>query len=295
MSCSFCNLRGHNIRMCRDILIDIHFHRMKTIYINFLQQIYPDNVENYTEIGEAILKRIFNVKILRAIGVQYCWVTTRQSKAQLISIIWNYFKTRIYYPPPLEDQLLPDAIIDRTPTPLLTRHNDTHTISSMRPNYSFDREVMNRELMRNNIIIRNLISDFDAVEDPVPEEVAVEEEVAVVEEPDLIQAYLGEVTPVVRRYNIMPTFVFKAEDEAEDDKEIDCPICFESYKCVNLITLNCSHQFCGDCIATILERHDINITHKPTCALCRAFMSSFDIQNIEVYNLLANRCRYLNL
>jgi hypothetical protein len=282
---------------------------MKTIYINFLQQIYPDNVENYTEIGnnsligEAILNRIFNVKILRAIGVQYCWVTTRQSKVQLISIIWNYFKTRIYYPPPLEGQLLPDAIIDRTPTPLLTRHNDTHTISSMRPHYSFDREVMNRELMRNNIIIRNLISDFDAVEedpvpvveeDPVP---VVEEDPVPEEEPDLIQSYLGEVSPVVvRRYNITPTFVFKAEeDDAEDDKEFDCPICYESYKCVNLITLNCSHQFCGDCIATILERHDINITHNPTCALCRAFMSSFDIQNIEVYNLLANRCRHLNL
>ena len=295
MSCSFCNLRGHNITLCDNIFIDIHFNRMKTIYINFLEQIYPDNVENYSELGKTILMRIFNKKKLRAVGVQYCWGNTRETKPQLISRIWNYFKNRIYYPPPLEGQLLPpDSIIDRT---AMTRHNDIHTISSMRPYYSSDREVMNRELTQNNIIIRNLISDFDAVEDVLEEDVleedVLEEDVLedVLEEPDLIQSYLGETEPV-GRYNITPTFI-QDDGLEEDDTEIDCPICYETYKCVNLITLNCSHKFCGDCIATILERHDINITHNPTCALCRALMIRFDIQNIEVYNLLA--LRNLNL
>ena len=292
MSCSFCNLRGHNITLCDNIFIDIHFNRMKTIYINFLEQIYPDNVENYSELGKTILIRIFNKKKLRAVGVQYCWGNTRETKTQLISRIWNYFKNRIYYPPPLEGQLSPpDSIIDRT---AMTRHNDIHTISSMRPYYSSDREVMNRELMQNNIIIRNLISDFDAVEDveeDVLEEDVLEEDVLEedVLEPDLIQSYLGETEPV-RRYNITPTFI---EDDGEGrEEDSDCPICYETYKWVDLITLNCSHKFCGDCIATILERHD---TNNPTCALCRALMIKFDIQNIEVYNLLANRCRHLNL
>jgi len=275
MSCSFCNLLGHNITTCNDILIDIHYDRIKRIYINVLNQIYPNNIENYTEIGKSILDRIFNVKILRAVGIQYCWVNTRNTKDQLISIIWNYFKTRIYYPPPLEGPLLPEVIIDRTPSPALTRHNDTHTLSSMMPSYVWDIEVMRRELTRNNIIMRNIV-----LEEPVLEE--EEEEPPGLEEEDFM------LEPIVRRYNIMPTFVIKDENE-EENEEKDCPICYESIKCDDLIKLNCSHQFCGSCIATILERNNNN-NIIPTCALCRASMCSFDIQNLEVYHLVANYC-----
>ena len=272
MSCSFCNSRAHNITDCNNILIDIHYDRIKKIYINVLNQIYPNNIENYPEIGKSILERIFNVKILRAVGIQYCWGNTRETKVQLISRIWNYFKSRICYPP-LEGQLLlPDVIIDRTPSPALTRHNDIHTLSSMMPHYSFDIEVMNRELTHNNIIIRNFV-----FEEPLEEEE---------EEPLEDEDFMLE--PIVRRYNIMPTFVIKDENE-EENEEKDCPICYESINCDDLIKLNCSHQFCGSCIATILERNNNN-NIIPTCALCRASICSFDIQNLEVYHLVANYC-----
>jgi hypothetical protein len=275
MPCSFCNSRAHNITDCNNILIDIHYDRIKRIYINVLNQIYPNNIENYPEIGKSILERIFNVTILRAVGVQYCWGNARETKVQLITRIWNYFKSRIYYPPPLEGQLLlPDVIIDRTPSPALTRHNDIHTLSSMMPHYSFDIEVMNRELTRNNIIIRNFV-----FEEPVEEE-----EPPGLEEEDFM------LEPIFRRYYIMPTFVIKDENEEdEENREKDCPICYESINCVDLIKLNCSHQFCGPCIATILERNNNN-NIIPTCALCRASMTSFDIQNLEVYHLVANYC-----
>ena len=86
--------------------------------------------------------------------------------------------------------------------------------------------------------------------------------------------------------------VFKDENdedaEGTEEKEMDCPICYETTKCVDLIKLNCSHQFCGLCLKSILERHNINIL--PTCALCRTFMTSFDIQNLEVYHLVAKHC-----
>jgi hypothetical protein len=130
MSCSFCNLRGHNITTCNDIFIDIHYERIKNIYIDIITRIYPDNIENYTELGKSQINTLFDLKKLRAVGVKYLHLNARMNKSQLIPRIWEHFKTHIYYPPPLEDQLLPDAIIDRTPTPLLTRHNDTHTISN---------------------------------------------------------------------------------------------------------------------------------------------------------------------
>ena len=103
MSCSFCYNRGHNITMCNDIKIDIYYHRIKNIFMYILRQIYPHNIENYTELGKSILNR-FKLRELRAIGVQFCWQNARMNKSQLIPIIWDYFKTRIYYPPPLSEE-----------------------------------------------------------------------------------------------------------------------------------------------------------------------------------------------
>ena len=269
MPCTFCNLPGHNITTCNDILIDIHYDRMKKIYMNILTQIYPHNIENFTEIGKSILNRRFDLKILRVIGVQYLWVSTRMTKAQLIPLIWDYFKTRIYYPPLLENQQPPeviiDTIIDRSARPPLIRYHGNEVIMSMMPHYRHDVEVLNRELRRYNIIIRNFDVEFHPELNGVVEAEVVE--------------------PVDKRYNIIPILVLKDEDEKVDD----CPICYENIKCVDLITLNCSHQFCGVCITNILEKH--NNTTNPTCPLCRTFMYNFDIKNTEIYNLVEKYCR----
>jgi hypothetical protein len=238
-----------------------------------ITRIYPHNIENFTEIGKSILDTLFNLKSLRAIGVKYLRLNARMNKSQLIPLIWEYFKTRIYYHPN-EEEPLPEALIDRTPSPLLMRYDNVQMMSGMLSYYRHDEDFMRSNFLRNMIPImaRNL------------EEQVVEEEE---EEPDLIQSYLGESEPVVKRYNIIPTFVFK--DNAEGPEEMDCPICYESIKCVDLIKLNCSHQFCGLCLKGILERHD-----NPTCALCRAYMCKFDIQNPEVYHLVAKYCIPIN-
>ena len=290
MSCSFCNLRGHNITMCNDIFIDIHYERIKNIYIDILTRIYPDNIENYTELGKSYINTLFNLKKLRAVGVKYLHLNARMNKSQLIPRIWEHFKTHIYYPPPLsEEETEPLALIDRTQSPLLIRFDNDEIISGMMPYYIYDTDFVHTDL------VRNLNLEFDeVVEEPVPEPVPVVEE-PVIEEPDLIQSYLEPVepvVPVVKRYNIMPTFVFIDENdedaEGSEEKEMDCSICYESIKCFDLIKLNCSHKFCGICLKSILEIHNGN---NPTCALCRAVMCSFDIQNPEIYNLVAKFCR----
>ena len=57
MPCSFCNLPNHNITSCNDTsLIDIHYDRMKTIYLNIIRKVFPHNIENYAELGKSILK-----------------------------------------------------------------------------------------------------------------------------------------------------------------------------------------------------------------------------------------------
>ena len=113
MSCSFCNLRGHNITTCTDIFIDIHYERIKKMYIDIITRIYPDSIENYTELGKTYINTLFNLKILRAVGVKYLHLNARMNKSQLIPIIWDYFKTRIYYPPPLPEEQQPPELLQR--------------------------------------------------------------------------------------------------------------------------------------------------------------------------------------
>ena len=297
MSCSFCYKRGHNITMCNDIFIDIYYHRIKNIYMYILRQIYPHNIENYTELGKSILNR-FKLRELRAIGVQFCWQNARMNKSQLIPIIWDYFKTRIYYPPPLpEEQQPPELIIDRTPSPLLMRYGNI-TISRMIQYYRNDEHIVNIEMdLRNNMIIRNLI---DAV---AAEAFIAAAQAQVQAQAEARQAYVEarqaqivahleaqlaqQMEAQHKKYNIIPTFIVKDENK-EVEENAECPICYEGIKCVDLITLNCSHKFCGSCITYILENHNIN--SNPTCALCRTYMYKFDIQNPDVYHLVAKYC-----
>ena len=310
MSCSFCYNRGHNITMCNDIKIDIYYHRIKNIFMYILRQIYPHNIENYTELGKSILNR-FKLRELRAIGVQFCWQNARMNKSQLIPIIWDYFKTRIYYPPPLpEEQQPPELIIDRTPSPLLMRYGNM-TISHMMQYYRNDEHIVNIEMdLMNNMIIRNLI-DAEAFIAAVEAQVQAQAEArqAHVEARQAqidahleaqIQAQLAQQLEAQqleaqqleaqnKRYNIMPTIIIK-DKNTEVEEDADCPICYESIKSVDLITLNCSHKFCGSCITHILENHNSNSNSNPTCALCRTYMCKFDIQNPVVYHLVAKYC-----
>jgi hypothetical protein len=296
MSCSFCNLRGHNITTCNDIFIDIHYERIKNIYIDIITRIYPDNIENYTELGKSQINTLFDLKKLRAVGVKYLHLNASMNKSQLIPRIWEHFKTHIYYPPPLsEEETVPlEALIDRTQSPLLMRFDNDEIISGMMPYYMYDSHFVNTDFVSRGFV-RNMGIELEA--EAEVEALLAEAEAEVEAQLDAqlrLEAQLEVQLEVEaqRRYNIMPIFVFKDEnDDAEgtEEKEMDCPICYESIKCVDLIKLNCSHQFCGVCLKGVLEIH--NITHDPKCALCRAFMTSFDIQNPEIYNLVAKFCR----
>ena len=290
MSCSFCNLRGHNITTCNHIFIDIHYERIKKIYIDIITRIYPDSIENYTELGKTYINTLFDRKILRAVGVKYLHLNARMNKAQLIPRIWEHFKTHIYYPPPLseEETLVPEALIDRTQSPLLMRFDNDEIISGMMPYYMYDSDFVNTDFVSRGFV-RNMGLELEAeaeVEAQLDMQTRLEAQLEVQLEVE------AQAEAEARRYNIMPIFVFKDEndeDEGTEEKEMDCPICYESIKCVDLIKLNCSHKFCGLCLKSILEGH--NITHDPKCALCREYMCSFDIQNPEIYNLVAKFCR----
>jgi len=51
--------------------------------------------------------------------------------------------------------------------------------------------------------------------------------------------------------------------------EIDCPICMETIKTPNILTTACSHQFCRNCITSLVNK---TRTQRCGCPLCRAPM-----------------------
>lgn len=64
----------------------------------------------------------------------------------------------------------------------------------------------------------------------------------------------------------------------------DCAICYESVASVDLVKLNCQHEFCNKCIKTQID------SLRPTCAFCRETMKSITVKNDTTYNLLAEYC-----
>ena len=91
-----------------------------------------------------------------------------------------------------------------------------------------------------------------------------------------------------KKYNIIPSLsVIETREELEKCEE--CAICLENKKIADIVTINCGHKFCGGCITTTLKKHS-NKYVAPTCALCRAPMTSFVVKNPEIYNLVSEHC-----
>lgn len=67
-----------------------------------------------------------------------------------------------------------------------------------------------------------------------------------------------------RKYKINPILCLDVEGL---DIEEDCNICFEKTQFRNMVTLNCNHKFCGDCVSQTLKK--CNKNNLPNCSLCR--------------------------
>ena len=297
MPCSFCNSPIHDIRFCNSQMIDILYERIKVIYVDILNE--NQNTGNIEIRFKGVLNRRFNLKQLRAVGVKFLHTTARLNKTQYMEIMYQHYSSRIYTIPEeqpwLETQRLPtqpDPIpdfardieepaspddyditwyIDTTPTPVSVLSFPILTqLAQQRPNYTQMRHVQSATGRENSIYYRepmrglNLMAHFNAVSGNIP------------------------FTPQIKKYDIKPKLIIEEEQEKEEEEE-DCAICFESIKCMDLVKLNCSHKFCGNCINGSLKSHN-NIYCGPSCALCRTQMVSFSVKNPEIYNLVSEYC-----
>jgi hypothetical protein len=91
--------------------------------------------------------------------------------------------------------------------------------------------------------------------------------------------------------NIALTLDAQNEVVALVEETCECAICLNSkITQSNIVTLNCEHQFCGDCIICILKTHKKSSELEPRCALCRANILNIATNSADVLARIQEFC-----
>jgi hypothetical protein len=84
----------------------------------------------------------------------------------------------------------------------------------------------------------------------------------------------------IDKFNIATTI--EQIDEQKGQENCECAICYEdNIPKKHSVTLNCNHQFCKDCFKGCLKSTPV-YRDLPTCALCRADISSITVHDESV-------------
>jgi hypothetical protein len=94
--------------------------------------------------------------------------------------------------------------------------------------------------------------------------------------------YANNPHNVERKFAIAIALSSHQEEDNKLKKEEECPICYECVTPDNMVELNCAHEFCGDCLSTLLKTTARN--KEPTCSLCRGDMLTFKTHSKEVHD-----------
>lgn len=133
-----------------------------------------------------------------------------------------------------------------------------------------------------------------------PFQLFTDEEVSFFLEPDMIEMFyalrgrsLNDIrTSVNRRYDIQTTLLIntqESEEEREEQKKQECDICYEEFSSNKFVKYNCSHEFCAQCVQTVLR--SCCPYRQPSCAICRTTICSFELrENSSVMLLIDNLC-----
>jgi hypothetical protein len=264
MPCSFCNSPSHNITYCNHQLIHVYYDNIKHTYLSIVAL---NNSDAYNRnLFKMVLNNRFYLRDLRAVGVKYLRVYASTSKSALISILWQYFNSLIWQ----QEQQIQENIEEE---------DDDE-----------EDEVEEDEPEEPSILsyVGNTYFNYMATMFPNPQPLQPQVNVGYGFPHDLNFDFASEtghnqINQQVKKFRIHLHLVEDFGEEFED-----CSICYDKTNCMNLVKLNCNHEFCGCCIKNTLNHHDKLC--QPSCALCRQPMSRFTVKNAETYNLIAEHC-----
>lgn len=259
MPCSFCNSPIHNISNCNHQLIHIYYENIKQTYLSVIA--LNNSVIYNQNLFKMILNSRFYVRDLRAIGVRYLNLYARTSKHILISLLWQYFDSRIWQ----QDQQIQENVnVSQENNNIENFDNDP---------YPEDAGILN--YINNLVGIPSILPYQPTVNVGFGHNLSYDLELE------------GNGQNFIKKYRIRLNYLIEENDKSKSFE--DCVICYDNVSCMDLVKLSCNHEFCSSCIKNTLKYHN-NIHNNPSCALCRKTMLCFTVKNIETYDSIAEHC-----
>lgn len=299
--CSFCGDPDHNISVCDSDLIPVIDRKMSEGFYAITQQgaLLASREEDIKERFIVWATDMFHYKDLRVFIITTIGSPASGSnKRQYAEEIWNIYKTLTatatatatatvtVTTASVEEDAVADALnlvedevtwsIDRTPR----RHSDVEMMPlpsirafrSERVRERRARDVMNYIPSPEFVsFVRNLMQELDTEADFIPFSESQEN----------------------KKFNIALTLLdaVVADAVVADAVVCECAICLNSeISSTNIVTLNCEHQFCGDCIIGTLKTHKKTSELEPRCALCRANILKIETNSTDVLARIQEFC-----
>lgn len=287
--CSFCGDPDHNISVCDSDLIPVIDRKMSEGFYAITQQgaLLASREEDIKERFIVWATDMFHYKDLRVFIITTIGSPASGSnKRQYAEEIWNIYKTltatatETATTTSVEEDVVADALnvvedevtwsIDRTPR----RHSDVEMMPlpsirafrSERVRERRARDVMNYIPSPEFVsFVRNLMQELDTEADFIPFSESQEN----------------------KKFNIELTL----DAVVANAVVCECAICLNSeISNTNIVTLNCEHQFCGDCIIGTLKTHKKTSELEPRCALCRSDVSKITTNNADILTRIQEFC-----
>ena len=138
--------------------------------------------------------------------------------------------------------------------------------------YRHYKQAYNNIIINNNDIIRNLIQEFNQAANTNSDS----------------DSNKYNITAVLQETCNKETCNKETCNKETCNKET-CYICLDDeVKLENIVKLNCNHQFCCSCIVSVLETN--NVDKVPICALCRADITTIEVNSGDNYNVISGFC-----
>jgi hypothetical protein len=295
-NCSFCKLPGHSIRYCTDVRIQENINEIETT-VDRLEG--EDEIKNFLNSRSLIMLRLhcmrFGIKMsltkskyvnfltnyyMRQSRTEFGTITPESTETEIKEYFCNYIK---YYLTVIIETELPTNSIMRF---IMDMNNDI--LQCYRTGFSQNILVFVGNIWMNIInildpaiavrmtnysevftLINNLIIPYWEHID-----VASRMNMGAYDDDEQIE-YKLDIHPIM----------LCTESYEELQTQEECPICLTDQKKFDIITTNCNHSFCKDCIIKSITLCK-NARKALSCALCRGNISLLETKNLEEYNNL---------
>jgi hypothetical protein len=257
--CGFCSEVGHKINTCFHPNASMLFREMRAI-VNGLASLngHPDPAFDWFKARSAVEIKLLASRLNLPVSVP---------RTTSISNLMDF-----HYPDyanPVWRELLPsEELLVARSRAAVYRNNINHLI--IRLNVPID--LTPRQVGRMNL------ADLEQLNDALIEVDQAQRR----ERRYGNYNYANNPHNVERKFAIAIALSSHQEEDNKLKKEEECPICYECVTPDNMVELNCAHEFCGDCLSTLLKTTARN--KEPTCSLCRGDMLTFKTHSKEVHD-----------